>query len=397
MSAPAPKTLKNLLQKEHSWLSYYQKNHLDIPEHKADVICDMLSCGLSVRGRAYHECENPECTHSKFIPFTCKQRFCPSCGMRSTNQWIDRQTARLPTTRYQHMTFTIPSEFWRLIKTEKIISDMAKTAANIINELAAKKGLIVGIFIAIHTFGRDLKWNTHIHLSVTCGGLDKNNQWKSIYFRKDTLMRMWRYRVLKLIRQHYNDGQIALPSSLADFCQHYSFENYLAPFYQKRWIIHLAKPTKDHSSVVNYLGRYIKRPPIAQSKLKHYDGNIVIFTFLNHKNGKYENANMGTDEFIRRFIQHIPDKHARRIRYYGLFANRNVSRLLPLVYKALNLTQKVFHKTSYALQMELAFKLNPLKCILCGSAMRLIDITVGKTAKELRNHMHELASMRPVH
>ena len=51
----------------------------------------------------------------------------------------------------------------RGIKTEKIISDMAKTAANIINELAAKKGLIVGIFIAFHTFGRDLKWNTHIH------------------------------------------------------------------------------------------------------------------------------------------------------------------------------------------------------------------------------------------
>ena len=72
-------------------------------------------------------------------------------------------------------------------------------------------------------------------------------------------------------------------------------------------------------------------------------------------------------------------------------------RRLPLVYKALNLTQKVFHKTSYALQMELAFKLNPLKCILCGSAMRLIDITVGKTAKELRNYMHDLASMRPVH
>ena len=81
----------------------------------------------------------------------------------------------------------------------------------------------------------------------------------------------------------YNDGQIALPSSLADYCQHYSFKNYLSPFYRKRWIIHLAKPTKDHSSVVNYLGRYIKRPPIAQSKLKHYDGNIVIFIFLTTK------------------------------------------------------------------------------------------------------------------
>ena len=30
----------------------------------------------------------------------------------------------------------------------------------------------------------------------------------------------------------------------------------------------------------NYLGRYIKRHPIADSKLKHYDGNNVIFKGL---------------------------------------------------------------------------------------------------------------------
>ncbi|MFK0569557.1 transposase [Endozoicomonas sp.] len=40
--------------------------------------------------------------------------------------------------------------------------------------MAGKKGIRSGIFTALHTFGRDLKWNTHVHLSVTTGGLAKS-------------------------------------------------------------------------------------------------------------------------------------------------------------------------------------------------------------------------------
>ncbi len=35
-----------------------------------------------------------------------------------------------------------------------------------------------------------------------------------------------------------------------------------------------------------YLGRYLKRPPMAMSRLKHYDGSTVIFESLNHNTGK---------------------------------------------------------------------------------------------------------------
>ncbi|WP_395947764.1 transposase, partial [Caedibacter taeniospiralis] len=41
----------------------------------------------------------------------------------------------------------------------------------------------------------------------------------------------------------------------------------------------------------------MKRPPIALSKLKHYDGKNITFQYLNHRNGKYKTANMDIDHF----------------------------------------------------------------------------------------------------
>ena len=83
--------------------------------------------------------------------------------------------------------------------------------------MANKKGILPGIFTALHTFGRDLKWNVHIHLSVTCGGLLEDlSQWKAIYFVKKQIMPMWRYELIDLLRQSYDS--LILPEALKQQC-----------------------------------------------------------------------------------------------------------------------------------------------------------------------------------
>ncbi|MCP4476115.1 MAG: hypothetical protein GY821_16465 [Gammaproteobacteria bacterium] len=62
------------------------------------------------------------------------------------------------------------------------------------------KSVKVGIFFAIHTFGRNLKYNVHIHLSMTTGGITTGqSQWKKRYFHQTTLMRRWRYDIIACI------------------------------------------------------------------------------------------------------------------------------------------------------------------------------------------------------
>lgn len=122
-------------------------------------------------------------------------------------------------------------------------------------------------------------------------------------------MKAWRYNIINFFRQKYKDNTLILPPSLRKLCPDIqSFNKWLNTQYQKFWIVHCGKPSKNHWHNVNYLGRYLKKPPIAQSRLKHYGGDRVVFNFLNHRTNKHEDFECSNNEFIRRFIQHIPPR-----------------------------------------------------------------------------------------
>jgi len=114
-----------------------------------------------------------------------------------------------------------------------------------------------------------------------------------------------------------------MPSELWDFfwCNRqllnhtFTFNHFLDQLYKKTWIVHCSKPTDDHKQNVDYLGRYVKRPAIAESKLKHYDGNEIAFNYLDHNTKTYRRFKLPVEEFIGRLVQHIPDINFRMIRY----------------------------------------------------------------------------------
>ena len=170
---------------------------------------------------------------------------------------------------------------------------------------------------------------------------------------------------------------------------------WLNQLYKKYWVIHCSKPTKNAYHNVNYLGRYIKRPPIAQSRLRHYNGNDVIFNFLNHKTKCHQNFHCSAYEFIRRFIQHIPEKHFRLIRYYGFLANRNRSKQLPIIYASINQEPKESFplRFNYLLKKELGF--DPLICLLCNSKLQFLFIHVGYNHQIIKTQHKNLALMKP--
>jgi hypothetical protein len=49
----------------------------------------------------------------------------------------------------------------------------------------------------------------------------------------------------------------------------------------------------------------------------------LTFRYKDYRHGKvrWKSMTVATDEFIRRFLQHILPKGFHRIRHYGLFAN----------------------------------------------------------------------------
>ena len=310
-------TLKSILQHNQNWWTFYGKYKNIIRVAILVNVIKWLSCGLTIRGYQEFHCSNPNCTHTKRVPFTCKSRACSSCGKKATEIWIHKQNNILPQTDWQHITFTMPAQLWDLFWLNRpLLNKIALLAANTVKTLAANKKLIPGIFTVIHTFGRDLKKNVHVHLSTTLWGISEDgSQFKKLFFPQKSLMKLWRYSVIDLFRKTYLAGQLTLPPALAKIITHKKqFLKFLDELYQKHWIVHCAKPNNNHKKNIQYLGRYVKRPPIAESKLRHYDGNNVRFTYLDHTTKSYRQFKCSADEFIARFIQHIPDINFRLIR-----------------------------------------------------------------------------------
>jgi hypothetical protein len=76
-----------------------------------------------------------------------------------------------------------------------------------------------------------------------------------------------------------------------------------------------------------YIGRYLRHPAIANSRIVFYDREIVRFYYLDHKTKKRVICEMKVFDFIASVVQHIPNKNFKMIRYYGLYSRKGVKKV----------------------------------------------------------------------
>ena len=147
-----------------------------------------------------------ECGHFHTIPITCKSRLCPSCGFKYSATWTQKMINDILNIPHRHILFTIPEELRAffcydrtlLSKLAKAVNEVMKYQLHNMHKKIARKFKVpksspnyftnsdivhYGLITVIHTFGRDLKWNPHIHALVSLGGFTKNFTFKKLdYF-----------------------------------------------------------------------------------------------------------------------------------------------------------------------------------------------------------------------
>ncbi len=136
-----------------------------------------------------------------------------------------------------------------------------------------------------------------------------------------------------------------------------------------------AKPNKcSPNKAAKYIGRCLGRPVIATSRIDSYDGENVTFHYNRHEDEKLVTETVPVLDFISRLVQHIPEKHFKQIRYYGIYARHRESD------KKLNrAVPKEKHKIILSFNrwrdcIAASFGYDPLKCPCCGETMALLDI-----------------------
>ncbi len=276
----------------------------------------MIDCGDLSFGGAMYGCTT--CGNLKFIPFRCHSRFCPTCG---TKYSIDRTTSmsfKIINTRHRHCVFTIDAELRHFfLEDRSLLSCLFEAVQSAVLRLFHKDNktelFTPGFICVLHTFGRVLKWNPHIHCLISEGGIGNSGLWRSkTHFDYRFLRNAFRTALLNLLEAKLG----------------FSFKKVKAKCYRehKEGFYVYAKPNHcDPKIVTKYIGRYLGRPVIATSRIDDYDGDFVTFHYNRHEDNKYIVERVPVMEFIERLIQHIPEKHFKQIRYYGLYARHRES------------------------------------------------------------------------
>lgn len=338
----------------------------------------MLHCGDPSYGGAMFGC--PDCGKLKFVPFRCHSRFCPTCGNKYS---IDRTTAmasKIVDVQHRHCVFTIAEELRPFfLENRELLGCLFSAVNSVVHRMFYKdsktESFTPGFICVLHTFGRDLKWNPHLHCLISEGGFSDNGQWRNKkHFNYTFLRYAFQTALLNELEPHLGDSFKKIKAAI--------YKNHKNGFYV------YAKPQKcSPNHVMKYIGRYLGRPVIATSRIDCYDGDMVAFHYNRHEDDKLVIETIPALDFIQRLIQHIPEKHFKMIRYYGLYARHRKSdkKLRYAISK---------QKQNYLLSMNrwrelilFSFGYDPLKCPDCGTTMLFLELY----------HMHQHVSLEELY
>jgi hypothetical protein len=70
--------------------------------------------------------------------------------------------------------------------------------------------------------------------------------------------------------------------------------------------------------VLDYLGRYIHRTALSDRAVVACDEQQVTFRYRDSRDGRSKLMTLPGEEFLRRFLQHVPPRGLHRVRAFGL-------------------------------------------------------------------------------
>ena len=285
------------------------------------------------------------CGRQEYVYNSCRNRHCPKCQASSRAAWLEREAGCLLPVEYHHLVFTLPHALAAVaVGNPRLVYGLLFEAASAaVQELAADPkylGAQVGLTAVLHTWGQALGLHPHLHVLATGGGLscdrhgevDEQPRWRScrpgFFLPVRPLGALFRGKFLAGLQQAQQQGRLRLPEGQAEPG---AWPALLAELYRQDWVVYSQPPCAGAEVVLKYLARYVHRVAISNSRLLRVGDGEVTFSYKDYRQrGRLKEMTLSTEEFARRFLQHVLPRGFVRIRHYGLLANRGREQKLAL-------------------------------------------------------------------
>ncbi len=314
--------------------AYSRDNKLPLHHHKA--AWHLIHCRTAQLGGHVRVCENG---HLDGVWYnSCKHRSCPQCNQIQIERWLRAQQGRLIECAHRHLIFTIPHEFHTLwyFNTTAMSQLLFRTVRDTLMELLQDErhlGAEPGFILSLHTWGRSLALHSHLHCLITEGGLTASGHWQSpkrqAFLPARVLMSKFRGKFIANLRQAVVRDQVHLLDTLSPR----RFDNLLNKLGRQKWNVHLRQRYPHGQGVATYLARYVRGGPLHNTQIRGLTDTQVCYRYYAHSDnpdGRKINPTklwVPIEEFIRRYLQHVPEPGRQRVRSYGLYAHGKAHRL----------------------------------------------------------------------
>jgi hypothetical protein len=296
---------------------------------------------------------------------------------------LERQARTLLGCAHHHIIFTIPHELnilW-LLNYRELGELLFKSARDALFDLASDPrylGARPGVIMNLHTWGQQLLQHPHTHCLVTDGGVDESGHWvrsrRKSLLPAEPLKRLFRGKFLYGLRGLAFQERLRLPDG-------WTRADVLALCRQantKRWNVHVCERYEDPTAVLNYLGRYIHGGPMGESRLVAFDSDTVTFRYKDYRDMGPEGPRrkvmtLSRQEFIRRYLQHVPPKGFHMVRGYGVYRRGGTTEdIRTRVREAVPLTPELHRSLSPRPAPPRQDSDGSLFCSICGSPLELV-------------------------
>jgi len=269
-------------------------------------------CRTATLGGHLHGCE--PCGTREFVYHSCNHRSCPQCGKQATAEWVARELGKRVGAPYFMVTFTLPKELRTLFfsaSSKEIYQLFFAAASSALSDALANPrwlgAVTCGFSMVLHTWNQRLLFHPHIHCIVPGAGIDA--QGRVVTVKSDKYLVPLK-AIQELFRARFRD-------QLADLVKDHDLPAVDPGVWKKAWGVHL-QPFGSGENIIRYLGRYVARTAIGDSRLLGITDTHLSFRWKDRANGSQQKVQTITGtEFVRRYLRHVLPRGLHAIRHFG--------------------------------------------------------------------------------
>ena len=315
---------------EDHWNNYYSKYKITLDKKRPNAnieVKKIIDCSNHKLGATVYACK--DCDEIIFSHHTCKSKLCSSCGIKTQKIRTENILEKCINVKHRHITFTIPDclchwFFDNLTSTNILFEAVSDTLYSIVNGKVKKKKnrkydlkYTPGFFAFLHTFGRPLNFNTHIHVIIAECVFDKNKKYKKYdYFNYDALSKRFMKLLLDKMENYFGKDKFAKTKNIM-------YLKYKNGFYVNNKLEDDGYTFNSIEQLIRYLTRYCSRPAMAETRIIDYDGENVTFFYRDHKEDQYHEEKISAFAFITRLLRHLLPTEFKSIRSYSFYNKSN--------------------------------------------------------------------------